>query len=76
MEAAKKIKLDGGENDLIPRILNDTAFNLTENEMNGILRAEQFTGRAKEQTEEFLPEVRTVLDANNGHLGAEVTITV
>jgi adenylosuccinate lyase len=76
MEAAKKIKLDGGENDLINRILNDTAFNLTKNEIDGITRVEQFTGRAAEQTEEFLPVVKAVLDANHGLLGAEVSITV
>jgi adenylosuccinate lyase len=76
MEAAKKIKLDGGENDLINRILNDPVFNLTKNEIEGITCAEKFTGRAREQTEEFLPKVKAVLDANHGLLGAEVSITV
>jgi adenylosuccinate lyase len=76
MSAAKKIKLDGGENDLITRILNDVDFNLTKNEIDNIMRAEQFTGRAKEQTEEFLPDVKTVIDANKELLGAEVNITV
>jgi adenylosuccinate lyase len=76
MEAAKKIKLDGGENDLITRILNDAIFNLSKNEIDSILCAEQFTGRAREQTGEFLPEVKAVLEANNELLGAEVNIKV
>ena len=74
--AAQKIKLDGEENDLIERILNDTAFGLTESEAAGILRAEQFTGRAKEQTEEFLQEVKAVLDTNKDFIGVDVRITV
>jgi adenylosuccinate lyase len=76
MKAVKKIKLDGGENDLINRICSDPVFNLTENEMDSILNAEQFTGRASEQTGEFLPEVKTVLDAHHELLGAEIIITV
>ena len=76
VEAAKRIKQDGGENDLISRIQADAAFGLTGDELEGLLNAEQFTGRAKEQTEEFLSEVRIVLDANKALLGADVKITV
>ncbi|MDR0290561.1 MAG: adenylosuccinate lyase [Treponema sp.] len=76
MEAAKKIKLDGGENDLIKRICADSEFGLSESEMDNIMRAEQFTGRAREQVDEFLPEVKAILDANKKLLGAEINITV
>ena len=76
VDAAKKIKLDGGENDLISRILNDPAFNLSSDEMNNLLRADQFAGRAKEQTEEFLSQVKTVLDSNRELLGIQVSVTV
>ncbi|GBU28014.1 adenylosuccinate lyase [Treponema sp. R8-4-B8] len=76
VEAAKKIKLQGGDNDLIARILADSSFGITEKEMNNLLSAEQFTGRAKEQTEEFLSEVKTVLDKNKEFLGVDVKITV
>jgi len=76
VDAAKKIKLGGGENDLIARIISDEAFNVTENEMKDLLRAEGFTGRAEEQTAEFLVQVRTVLNANKDLLGADVNITV
>jgi len=76
VEAAKKIKLQGGDNDLIARILADSSFGMTEKEMNNLLSAEQFTGRAKEQTEEFLSEVKNVLDKNKELLGVDVKITV
>jgi adenylosuccinate lyase len=61
---------------LIKRICDDKAFNISENEIDELLRAEQFTGRAKEQTEEFLPEVKVILEANKKLLGAEINITV
>jgi adenylosuccinate lyase len=76
VEAAKKIKLSGGDNDLISRILTDKTFGVTEEEINSLLAAEQFTGRAKEQTEEFLTEVKKVLDANRELIGVEVKIKV
>jgi len=76
VEAAKKIKLDGGDNDLIARILADSTFGITEKELNNLLSAEKFTGRAKEQTQEFLLEVKKILDANKDFLGVDVKITV
>jgi adenylosuccinate lyase len=75
--ATQTIKLEGGENDLLTRIVNDTAFNLTQEELDEVIQVENFTGRAKEQTEEFLAwDVQTVLEGNKGLLGAEVVITV
>ena len=76
VEAAKRIKLEGKENDLIARIAADAAFGLTGGELQELLRAECFTGRAKEQTAEFLTEAKAVLDANRELLGVDVKITV
>jgi adenylosuccinate lyase len=76
VETAKKIKRDGGENDLLERILNDSAFNMTGGELDELLKAERFTGRAKEQTEEFLRYVSAVLEKNGDLLGVDVKITV
>ncbi len=75
-EAAKRVKQDGGENDLLSRIAADASFALDEGELGSLLRVEEFTGRAERQTEEFLAEAGRVLDANRELLGAEVTITV
>jgi len=75
-EAAVKVKQEGGENDLITRILNDKVFRLSGDELNDLLRADGFTGRAGEQTEEFLSEVRGVLEKHKGLLGLDIKIRV
>lgn len=76
LDAAKEIKQYGSDNDLIKRILSDKTFNISEQEMENILNAENFCGRAKEQTEEFLVEVKPVLDSNRDLLGVKVNIKV
>lgn len=63
MAASKVIKEEGGENDLLNRIANDDAFGVTLEELETILKPEKYTGRAKEQTEDFLTEyVQPILD--------------
>ena len=63
MAASKVIKEEGGENDLLSRIANDDAFGVTLEELETILKPEKYTGRAKEQTEDFLAEyVQPILD--------------
>lgn len=54
MAASKVIKEEGGENDLLERIAADPAFGVTLEDLESILQPEKYTGRAKEQTEEFL----------------------
>jgi adenylosuccinate lyase len=76
LEAAKRVKQDGANNDLISRILSDEAFGLTEGELDLLSDASQFTGRAEEQTEEFLSEVMDVLNANRELLGVDISIMV
>ena len=76
LEAAKKIKLNGEENDLIKRIAEDSSFGITLGELDSLLNAEHFTGRAKQQTEEFLTEVKKILDSNKDFLGAAADISV
>lgn len=74
--AAKAVKLGGGENDLLRRILEDAAFGLTQGELDALMRAEGFTGRAEQQTAVYLAEVRGALAENNALLGADVHIKV
>ena len=63
MDASKVIKEKGGENDLLERIANDEAFGVTLEELENILQPEKYTGRAKEQTEDFLNDfVNPVLE--------------
>jgi adenylosuccinate lyase len=56
MEAAKKVKLEGGANDLLERILKDPLFALTKDKLAEILDVKQFIGRAPEQAREFIEE--------------------
>ena len=56
MEAGKKVKVDGGENDLLKRIAGDEAFGMTEADLAALLDVKQFVGRAPEQVREFVAE--------------------
>jgi adenylosuccinate lyase len=77
VDTAKRIKLDGADNDLLDKILNDPVFGLTKAELDKIAETSAFTGRACEQTSEFLHDfVNPVLEANRSELGIKVEIKV
>ncbi len=73
---AEQVKQEGGENDLLKRILSDKAFGLTKEELDCLTDPSAFIGRAKEQTEEFLCKVTRLLNKNKNLLGVEVQINV
>ena len=54
--AARKVKLEGGQNDLIDRILADPAFPLRREEIEAQMAPEKYVGRAPSQVTEFLRE--------------------
>ena len=64
MAASRVVKVEGGENDLLERIAADEAFGVTLEELEKILKPENYTGRAKEQTEDFLNQsgIKPVLE--------------
>lgn len=73
--AAKAIKESGADNDLIDRIANDPVFNITKDEILKIIDEGGFTGRAKEQTEEYVAAVREVLKSYDiGEVDAVVNV--
>lgn len=73
----KRIKLEGGENDLLERILADKRFGLTKEELVNIVKVQDFIGCAPQQTEEFCEKtVKSVLEENRGLLGLNVVINV
>ncbi len=77
MEAGKKVKEEGLENDLIGRVLADPDFMLDEDEINAILKPESFTGRSEQQVEEFISGyIKPVLDANKDILGETAELSV
>lgn len=54
MAASKKIKEEGGENDLLERIAADPAFGVTLEQLLSIISPEKYVGRAPQQTEDFI----------------------
>lgn len=75
--AAAVVKQEGGENDLIHRIAGDSAFGLSEEEINAVLKPESFTGRAPKQTENYLKTViKPILEKNKDLLGEKAELTV
>ncbi len=52
--AARKVKLEGGANDLIDRIVADPLFPLTREEIEKQMAPEKYVGRAPGQVVEFL----------------------
>ena len=77
MAAAAQVKEQGAENDLLERIAADPAFDTSLSQLQALLNPENFTGRAVEQTEEFLrDQVQPVLDKylNKGTVAEELKV--
>jgi len=77
MEAGKTVKLEGKDNNLAELIAADKSFGLTLEEINAVMKPENFVGRAPAQVDDFLKEyVMPVLEKNQDLLGVEVEINV
>lgn len=75
--AAKVVKEEGLPNDLISRILGDSTFGMTEEEINKILKPENFIGRSSEQVTDFLRDcVMPIINDNRNEIGLQVEINV
>ncbi|WP_312991763.1 adenylosuccinate lyase [Chryseobacterium flavum] len=77
MEASKKVKVEGKENDLIERILNDDSLKLDKSKLKEVLDPKNFIGFAPIQTEEFVKnEVQPIIDQNKDLIGLEADLKV
>ena len=77
MEAGRNVKEKGLDNNLLELIAADPAFHVTLEQLKAGLDPAKYTGRAKEQVEEFLAEVICpILDANREDLGVKAEINV
>ncbi len=77
MEAGRNVKERGLENNLLELIAADPAFRISLEELKASMDPSRYTGRAKEQTEEFIAEViQPVLDENREMLGMKAEINV
>ncbi len=70
MEAGKNVKVEGGENNLIELIKKDETFKAVWDNLDDILDAKNFIGRAPSQTEEFIAnEIDVILNRHAQLLG-------
>ena len=75
--AAAVVKLEGGQNDLLDRLLADPAFRLTEADLEKVLDVRKFVGLAPEQTDRFLAEYADpILEKYAAELGAAAETNV
>ena len=77
MEAGRNVKVEGKENNLAELIAADSEFGMTVEEIEAVLKPENFIGRSPEQVDDFLNEaVKPMLKANEELLGVSVEINV
>ena len=77
MEASKKVKMEGKENDLIERIMNDNSLKMDKSKIMEVLDPKNFIGFAPVQTEEFIKnEVQPILDKYQDLVGLSVDLKV
>ena len=77
MEAGKNVKERGLDNNLLELIAAEPSFGITLDELKKQMDPSKYTGRSKEQVEDFLKEViRPILEENKAELGLEAEINV
>ena len=77
MEASKKVKIEGKDNDLIERIMNDQSLKMDKSKLTEVLDPKNFIGFAPIQTEEFVKnEAQPILDKYADLLGLQVELKV
>lgn len=80
VDTAKNMKLNGQDNDLFSRILSDEAFKkwgLTKEKLDELANPALLTGRAQQQTEEYLRDtVYPLLDSNKDSVGVDFTVSI
>ncbi len=77
MEASKKVKMEGKENDLIERIMNDSTLKMDKSKIAEVLDPKNFIGFAPIQTEEFIRnEAQPIIDKYSDLIGMESDLKV
>lgn len=76
-DAARRVKQDGADNDLLERLANDKRIGMSRGEIDALLDLRQFVGRAPEQVVEFIEnEARPILDRHARTLGVKSDVRV
>ena len=77
MEASRKVKMEGKENDLIERIMNDASLKMDKSKIAEVLDPKNFIGFAPIQTEEFINnEINPILNRYAEEIGLKTDLKV
>ena len=77
MQAGRRVKEEGLDNNLLELIAADPAFGMTLKDLEKTMEPSRYIGCAPHQVERYLNEViRPILDANKDILGVEAQINV
>ncbi len=70
MTAAMEVKQYGRDNNLCELIVKDPLFMITKEELDAVLKPENYIGRSDQQVDEYLADfINPILDANKDILG-------
>lgn len=77
MEASRMVKMEGKENDLIERLMNDDSLKMDKSKISEVLEPKNFIGFAPVQTEEFIQnEVLPILEKYRNEITEAVELKV
>lgn len=75
--AAKRVKDEGADNDLLDRLAGDPEIGMSRGEIDAVLDVRAFVGRAPEQVDEFLAaEADPLLERHRERLGRSAEVRV
>ena len=77
MEAGKLVKQEGKENHLLDMIAEDTAFDLSKEELDELMNAKLYTGCAGMQVDSLLHDyINPLLQENQNLMGTDTDISL
>ena len=77
MEAGKRVKVEGKDNNLLELIAADPVFNLSEDKLKEAMNPKLYVGRSSEQVVEFIDEyISPILEEFSADLGEKPDIKV
>ncbi len=77
MEAGKRVKVEGKDNNLLELIAADSVFNLSEDKLKEAMNPKLYVGRSSEQVVEFIDEyISPILEKFSSDLGEKPDIKV
>lgn len=77
MEAGKRVKLEGLDNDLLDRIVKDPIFGLTSDDISRLLNPRDYIGRSSEQVDQIcVNQVKPIRERFASALGKSVNLKV